>query len=77
MLGGYPLFTASTHFFLRTSIVLMAVSILCSTEAPGKALRKLKEKLPIAWLLIIFGILVLSTAYLLYSTYNPFLYFRF
>ena len=77
LLGGYPLFNASTHFFLRTSIVLMAVSIICSTRYPSKVLTRLKEKLPAVWLAVLFGILVLSTAYLLYSTYNPFLYFRF
>ncbi len=77
MLGGYPLFDASTVFLLRTSIVLMAVSVVCSTEQPGKMLKRLRDKLPAVWLALIFGILVLSTAYLLYSTYNPFLYFRF
>ena len=77
LLGGYPLFNTSTLFFLRTSIILMAVSVLCSTEIPSKTLTRLKEKLPVAWLAVIFAIFVLSTAYLLYSTYNPFLYFRF
>ena len=77
LLSGYPLFNTSTLFFLRTSIVLMAVSVLCSTEIPSKTLTRLKEKLPAAWLAVIFAIFVLSTAYLLYSTYNPFLYFRF
>ena len=28
-------------------------------------------------LITIFAILILSTAYLIYSSYNPFLYFRF
>ena len=77
LLEDCPVFDTSTIFFLRTSIVLMAVSAICSTEQPGKMLRKLQEKVPLAWLAVIFGILVLSTAYLLYSTYNPFLYFRF
>ncbi len=77
MLSGCPLFDASTLFFLRTSIVLMLVSVLCSTKRPGKALKRLREKTPALWLAILFAIFVLSTAYLLYSTYNPFLYFRF
>ena len=77
MLGGYALFDASTVFLLRTSIVLISISVLCSTGHPGKMLNKLRERIPIAWLAVLFGILVLSTAYLLYSTYNPFLYFRF
>ena len=77
LLEGYPIFNTSTHFLLRTSIILMVISILCSTEHPGRMLNKIKSRIPLVWLVIIFTILVLSTAYLLYSTYNPFLYFRF
>ena len=76
-IGGYPLFNTSTLFFLRTSLVLMAVSVICSTEVTSNALERIRKKLPAVWLLILFGILILSTAYLLYSSYNPFLYFRF
>lgn len=75
--GGYPVFNTSTVFFLRTSLVLMLISIICSTELPQKALARIKEKIPVLWIAITFGILILSTAYLLYSSYNPFLYFRF
>ena len=75
--GGYPVFNTSTIFFLRTSIVLMAVSIICSTALPSRGLKRIREKIPAAWLVILLAILVLSTAYLLYSSYNPFLYFRF
>ena len=75
--GGYPVFNTSTVFFLRTSLVLMLISIICSTELPQKALARIKEKIPVLYIAITFGILILSTAYLLYSSYNPFLYFRF
>lgn len=75
--GGYPLLNTSTVFFLRTSLVLMAVSAVCSTELPGLEFDRLQKKFPAAWFLILISILILSTAYLLYSSYNPFLYFRF
>ena len=75
--AGYPLFNTSTVFFLRTSLVLMVISIICSTELPSNAIKRLREKIPAVWLLMIMGTLILSTAYLLYSSYNPFLYFRF
>ena len=76
-LGGYPVFNTSTLFFLRTSTILMIISIICSTETPEKAMQRLKEKIPAVWIIVIFAMLILSTAYLLYSSYNPFLYFRF
>ena len=75
--GGYPLINTNTVFLLRTSIILMAVSAVCATDLPAKGLRRLRSKIPAAWLVIMGGMLVLSTAYLLYSSYNPFLYFRF
>ena len=43
---------------------------------PG-TLDRLQKKFPAAWIVISIAILILSTAYLLYSSYNPFLYFRF
>jgi alginate O-acetyltransferase complex protein AlgI len=76
-MGGYPLFNTNTIFFLRTSIVLMAISVICSTELPGIGFDRLQKKFPAAWIVISIAILILSTAYLLYSSYNPFLYFRF
>ena len=75
--GGYPLFNTNTIFFLRTSLVLMVISVICSTELPGIGFDRLQKKFPAAWFVISTGILILSTAYLLYSSYNPFLYFRF
>ena len=75
--GGYPLFNTSTVFLLRTSVILMAVSAVCATDLPAKVLERSRSKIPAAWLVIMGGMLLLSTAYLLYSSYNPFLYFRF
>ena len=75
--GGYPFFNTSTLFFLRTSTVMIIISIICSTTIPQRTLKRIQEKIPVIWLLFIFAILILSTAYLLYSSYNPFLYFRF
>ena len=75
--GGYPILNTNTIFFLRTSLVLMVIAIICSTELPSKAVKRLREKIPAAWLFVITATLILSTAYLLYSSYNPFLYFRF
>ena len=75
--GGYPLFNTSTVFLLRTSVILMAVSAVCATDLPAKVLERSRSKIPAAWLVIMGGMLLLSTAYLLYSSYNPFLYSRF
>lgn len=68
-------------YSLSTNGILLLVSALCATPLPDKLLSLLKDKwgtagavaVPVLYL----AALVLSTAYLVDSTYNPFLYFRF
>lgn len=66
---------------LSTNVVLLVVLAFCATPLPGKILSFMKERWRIAdmitVLVIYFLCMVLSTAYLVNETYNPFLYFRF
>jgi alginate O-acetyltransferase complex protein AlgI len=69
---------AADFFYLREYALVFLVCILACTPL-GKALfEKLSGKAK-AWLtpVMIAAVLVLSTAYLVDATYNPFLYFRF
>ncbi len=77
-----------THFlyYLCNYIILLIISIICSTpyiknkhslllESINEKHRLFYENIIIT--VICFGILFFSTAYLVDATYNPFLYFRF
>jgi len=64
----------TTCYQISNFYVLLILGVLFATPF----MNRLKNKVP-EWILYIFymGILILSTAYLVDSTFNPFLYFRF
>ena len=63
-------------YYLRNYAVTFLVGILFSTPLPWKCYCKVRNNRAVN-LLILGGILVISVAYLVDATYNPFLYFRF
>lgn len=76
-LGGlYPV-SIETFYLIKTHILLIITGALFATEIPYKAFELLRKKSAVMPILMLLFIFVLSTAYLVYSTYNPFLYFRF
>lgn len=79
--GGHAFADQQALYDLSTNAVLLVVLAICATPLPGKLLSSMKEKRRVAGILtvplIYFLSLVLSTAYLVNETYNPFLYFRF
>lgn len=70
-----------TLYYISTNWILLIVLAMCSTPFPKKAFVYARGRLnivgaigvPILYVLLV----VLSTAYLVNDTYNPFLYFRF
>lgn len=70
-----------TLYYLTTNCMLFIVLAICSTPFPQRAFVYIREKsklpgaigIPVFYLVLV----VLSTAYLVNATYNPFLYFRF
>ena len=63
---------------LVTSLPLIAASVLGSTPLPGTLCRKMKGRVrETAELPFVAVVLVLSVAFLVDASYNPFLYFRF
>lgn len=79
--GMNPLLNKEFIYLLITNGVLIIICSLFSTPFIKKTVYTLKEKLGKAYYplstAVYFIILFLSTAYLVDSTYNPFLYFRF
>lgn len=72
------LFDDRTIYILYTNIILLLIALIGSTEYPKIWWNRFKNKQ--AWILenaYLVIILLLSTAYLVDQSYNPFLYFRF
>lgn len=73
-LGGTSFSSTQSLYSLTNYGLILGIGILFATPL----MNKLKQKAPdIVLYLFYVGILVLSTAYLVDSTFNPFLYFRF
>ncbi|MDD7511837.1 MAG: MBOAT family protein [Peptostreptococcaceae bacterium] len=76
-LSGKSLINSSALYLIRTNLVLFAIGILASTPGVIKQYKTLISRNKVIALVMLMLVLVLSTAYLVYSSYNPFLYFRF
>ncbi|MGG4343306.1 MBOAT family O-acyltransferase [Paenibacillus lautus] len=79
--AGHGFADQQALYDLSANVVLLVVLAFCATPLPGKMLSFIKEKWRMAGIItvpvIYFLFMVLSTAYLVNATYNPFLYFRF
>ena len=74
-----PLYTADTLYTLRSYGVLLILSFIGATPLMRNLARKI-EKTKISTILepvVVAAILIVSTAYLVDGSFNPFLYFRF
>ena len=80
--GGVPLVSTQSLYYLRSYGVLLIAGIVGATPFPANAMKRLmktKVGIVLPWVIPIFlaAILLLSTAFLVDGSYNPFLYFRF
>ncbi len=79
--GDVPAVSAELFYYLRSYAVVIAVAIIGSTPFPKKLISKISEKheklFNIAEPVILIGLMVVMTAYLVDGSFNPFLYFRF
>ncbi|MGL4107324.1 MBOAT family O-acyltransferase [Clostridium sp. LP20] len=68
-------------YILSTNFLILAIAIICSTQIVSKFVRKVKFNMDGINLFLIvsiqFLILIISIAFIVSDTYNPFLYFRF
>ena len=77
-LGGVPLTDGSFGYYLSCYLPVLCLSALASTPLGRTVYRSLGRKTQYAaCTLLVAGGLLVCTAYLVASTYNPFLYFRF
>jgi len=76
--GAAGFISSADLYYLAGFAALLIVGIFASMPTGAKIFRKLPERVQsIAAPLLILVVLIVSTAYLVDSTYNPFLYFRF
>ncbi len=76
---GAPLFSGVAVYELSRSLVFLALLTIASTPLPHKLYLKLYEKkaFRLIFSIILPILLLICVAYLVDSSYNPFLYFRF
>ncbi|MBR2013272.1 MAG: MBOAT family protein [Clostridia bacterium] len=77
-LGGLPLVTAETVYYLKSYAILLVIALVGSTPLMKHLALKLPEKIRnIGELLYAPAVLTACTAFLVDGAFNPFLYFRF
>ena len=82
--AGVPLADNRSLYLLLTNAVMLVILVLASTPLPAKLANRVGSKLQnhvvtstIMENVVLAGMFLISVAYLVDSTYNPFLYFRF
>ena len=82
-LAGLPLWSFETGYYLRSYAVLLLCAIVGATPLPKKAWQRFAQSRAGAVVsvaaepLYVLSMLLISTAYLVDGSFNPFLYFRF
>ena len=67
----------ASWYLLKTSAVTLLLGAAVSTPYPKAVFSLLRKRARIPALILFTGMLILSLPYLVYQSYNPFLYFRF
>ena len=75
---GAGVLNADFLYYLRNYLPILIIAIIAATPLAANIWKKLPERArQIAFPVLMLAGLVLTTAYLVDGTYNPFLYFRF
>lgn len=76
-IGASGFADSTTLYLLRTSIIMILISAVCSTPRVIEEFNRISREKPVAGAVVLMVLFLLSVSYLVYSSYNPFLYFRF
>lgn len=76
-IGSTAAFNGTSGYLIKTNAIMLVIGLIFCGPGPYDSYKKLSEKVPVVPAFTILLIMILSTAYLVYSSYNPFLYFRF
>lgn len=72
-----PLFSREALYYLGSYKILIALAILCSTPIPLRAARKIAQKINNFEPIIYIALLTVATGFIIDTSFNPFIYFRF
>lgn len=75
--GGGGLFSPTFVYDLSSNLVSLLIAVVACMPFAARLGRKILEKRPMIMALVSIIALIICTAYLVDSAYNPFLYFRF
>ena len=81
--GGVPLVSAPTMYYLRSYAVIFILALVGSTPLPKKLLNGIQRRavgeklLNLAEPIVLAALLLVMTGYLVDGSFSPFLYFRF
>ncbi len=79
--GNVPAFSAEWLYYLRSYAVVIAVGIIGATPLPkmlaNKICAKYEKVTNVIEPVVLVGLMIVMTAYLVDGSFNPFLYFRF
>ena len=79
--GSVPVYSAEWLYYFRSYAVVIVMAVIGATPLPKKIIAKFSEKneklFNIAEPLVLVGLMIVMTAYLVDGSFNPFLYFRF
>lgn len=76
-IGAAGIADGSTIYMLYTSAILLIIAALASTPLLYSLFRKIRKNARPLALVILVMVAAVSIAFLVYQSYNPFLYFRF
>ena len=78
-LAGLPMVTAETLYYLKSYALLFLLGILGATPLVRNLGTKIQQHAVVQLLepIVLIGLLLISTAYLVDGSFSPFLYFRF
>ena len=76
-IGANGLLDGTTLYLFRTSIIMILISAVCSTPMVIEEFNRISREKYILGMVTLMVLFLLSVSYLVYSSYNPFLYFRF
>ncbi len=76
-IGVSGFINATAFYYLKSSLILMVICMICTRPWAYKWYKRVADTKPVAAAVINGVLLLLSIAFLVYDSYNPFLYFRF
>ena len=76
-IGAHGFVDSSFFYYVRNNLVLIILCVIFAGTSGRRILIHLSKKKPIISAVVSAVLLILSVAFLVYGSYNPFLYFRF